>query len=175
MKIIETTVYTIDELSKDAKEKARNWWKDNDELPFLSNAMHDHLLDLVKDSAITIDADSLRVYYSLSYCQGDGAMFEATGNFSHGGVSYCFKVKHQGHYYHEKSYSVELWDENSDASDTNDNDELHTAFSSFYEGVCSALAKYGYEYIESERDDENVDRNLRESEYTFTIDGKYFS
>ena len=43
------------------------------------------------------------VYYSLSYCQGDGAMFEFDGYY----YNKYFKVKHNGHYYHMYSYTID--------------------------------------------------------------------
>ena len=92
-KIIETTVYTIDELSDAAKENARIWYRDQ--------GLHDEWYDFVYEDFQTIcgilgvtlattpvrlyaggTRDKPQVYFSGFSFQGDGASF--AGNYSYG-------------------------------------------------------------------------------------------
>ena len=89
---IETTVYTIDELSDAAKENARIWYRDQ--------GLHDEWYDFVYEDFETIckllgvtlatapvrlygggTRDKPQVWFSGFSCQGDGASF--AGRYSH--------------------------------------------------------------------------------------------
>ena len=89
---IETTVYTIDELSGAAKENARNWYRDQ--------GLHDEWYDFVYEDFETIcrilgitlattpvrlygggTRDKPQVWFSGFWNQGDGASF--AGRYSH--------------------------------------------------------------------------------------------
>ena len=91
-RIIETTVYTIDELSDAAKENARIWYR--------HQGLHDDWYDFVYEDFGTIckilgvtlatttvrlygggTCDKPRIYWSGFACQGDGASFQ--GWWSH--------------------------------------------------------------------------------------------
>ena len=92
-RIIETTVYTIDELSDAAKENARIWYRDQ--------GLHDEWYDFVYEDFETIcgilgvtlatspvrlygggTRDKPQVFFRLSWSQGDGASF--AGRYSYG-------------------------------------------------------------------------------------------
>ena len=91
-RIVETTVYELEELSNEAKEKARSWYR--------CNGVHDEWHDAVFDDFETICRilgielrtdpvplmgggvrDKPRIFFQLSFSQGDGASFE--GWFGH--------------------------------------------------------------------------------------------
>ena len=91
-RIIETTVYTIDELSDAAKENARIWYRDQ--------GLHDEWYDFVYEDFETIcriigvtlattpvrlygggTRDKPQIYWTGFWCQGDGASF--AGRYSH--------------------------------------------------------------------------------------------
>ncbi len=91
-RIIETTVYTIDELSDAAKENARVWYR--------QHGLHDGWYDFVYEGFETIcgilgvtlatcpvrlygggTRDKPQVFFRLSWSQGDGASYE--GGWSH--------------------------------------------------------------------------------------------
>lgn len=163
---IKTTVYNFDELSEEAKEKAREWWREGDDMPFLKDYMRMHLEDLLKKNKMVCSEP--KIFYSLSYSQGDGAMFE-------GSIEYkkcTFKVRQYGHYYHERSYQV--FDAYAEHKNGNKLDAIQTEFEEVYIKVCKELARLGYEDIEHMRKNETVDENIKANDYTFTADGKRF-
>lgn len=163
MKIVQTEVFTFDELSKEAKVKARNWYKDGDMLPFLSEYLNESLGEQLKKHKI--HTEEARVMYSLSYCQGDGLMFEGVFEFEGNNVS----VKHSGRYYHSNSKVIDWPDFVGEDKETAEN-----KFEAIYIKICKELEKQGYNYIEAGRSNENVDDNILANEYTFTADGERF-
>ena len=91
-RIVETTVYTIDELSDEVKEAARRWYRDT--------GLHDEWYDFVYEDFETIcrilgvtlattpvrlhgggTREKPRIYWTGFHCQGDGASYE--GGWSH--------------------------------------------------------------------------------------------
>jgi len=92
-------LYTIDELKKDAQRKAIDNWNANDDLFFMRSDMQLKLKELLADYKIEGDG---KVWYSLSYSQGDGAMFD--GLFVWKG--YNVKITHVGRYYHFNSKNI---------------------------------------------------------------------
>lgn len=86
MRIKETEVFQFAELSDDAKEKAREWWRscidDHD--------WRDTLSDL-KESAKLLGIDADHIYFSGFYSQGDGACF--VGRYSYPGKGSLAKLR----------------------------------------------------------------------------------
>lgn len=156
--------YTFDELDEKAKEKAREWWKQGNDYPFLHEAMTEYAIDLLTENKI--EADNVKVFYSLSYCQGDGAMIEMTGKWG----KFHFQVKQSGRYYHYNSKVIELWDESGELS-FDASEKVYDEFDDIYVDICQKLARYGYDYIEEEDSAERVDENITINEYTFLEDG----
>src|SRR5690349_7069500 len=78
--IVETQVFTFDELSDDAKDKAREWYREA--------SCHDEWWDAVYDDAtqcgkilgIRID----KIYFSGFWSQGDCAQFEGDYSYAKG-------------------------------------------------------------------------------------------
>jgi hypothetical protein len=157
-------IYTLDELDDKAKEKARDWWKQGNDYPFLTEAMTEHALDLLAEN--DIKTDDVKVYYSLAYCQGDGAMIEMSGTWG----KFNFKVKQSGHYYHYNSKNIELWDESGEVSLDADKKD-YCEFNDLYVDICQKLTSYGYDYMEEEDKDEYIDDAMQANEYTFLADG----
>jgi hypothetical protein len=157
-------IYTFDELDEKAKEKAREWFRVGNDYPSLHEDLTEKANELLKDAKIK--ADDIKVYYSLSYCQGDGAMIEMSGTWG----KFNFKVKQSGHYYHHNSKNIELWVETGELSlDADESD--YNAFNDLYVDICLKLAKYGYNHIDSENEDKNIEENIIANEYTFLADG----
>lgn len=166
MRTIETKVYTFDELDEKAKDKARTWWKECNDYPFLSEAMHEEAGELLKKAHIK--AETYSTYYSLGYCQGDGAMIALSGTWKSWNVS----VKQVGIYSHERSTDITLT-----STKTGDYAPEKTAKDfeeNLYIPLCKKLRDYGYALIEEENSDEYVEGTILANEYTFTIDGKRF-
>jgi len=126
VRTIPINVYEYDELSPKAQEKARDWWR-------RSSESDDDWAESVIEDAETIlgmlGFESIKIYYSGFWCQGDGACFEATWRNSQCHADQLkahaptdkdlhktadalqlvcasfphmyFKVNHSGHYYHQ--------------------------------------------------------------------------
>ena len=97
-RIIETTVYTIDELSDAAKENARVWYR--------QHGLHDEWYDFVYEDfqticgilGVTLATSPVRLYgggtrdkppvfFRLSWSQGDGASFAGRYSFARGAAN----------------------------------------------------------------------------------------
>ncbi|KKN04365.1 hypothetical protein LCGC14_1098120 [marine sediment metagenome] len=163
MRTVKTKVYSIDELSKEAKEKAIKDWIETDELEFLSEDLSYKLEELLKEHKIEGDA---KIYYSLSYCQGDGAMFE--GSFEWKG--YEVEIEHNGHYYHYNSKMIGISDNNGkDVSE-----KIEKEFNNLYVKICKELEEYGYDCIGTSQEDESVVDAMKASDHEFTEDGEMY-
>jgi hypothetical protein len=155
-------IYTFDELDEKAKEKARDWWKNGNDYPFLSEYMNEYAMELLKDAKIK--AHNVKVYYSLSCCQGDGAMIELDGTWK----SYSVTVKQSGHYSHYNSKTIDL---ESSKTGKDASEDVYNEFNDIYVAICKKLERSGYAYIDSENEDENVEDIILVNEYTFLADG----
>mgnify|MGYP003558164235 CR=1 FL=1 len=99
-------IYEFDELPQDTKEqlvkKECEILTENYCNYYLEEDIEEKAKELIK-KAFGEKAVFQGVYYSLSYCQGDGAMIEFD-------LKYCnknVKIRHDGgHYYHENSYYI---------------------------------------------------------------------
>ena len=175
-------VYPFDELPKEAQEKALKNWRDNDEMPFLADNMNEYTHEIIKANNIILDKNEIgtehgkrewnnfsekyRTFYSLSYSQGDGAMIELQGVWN----GYHVTVKHEGHYYHSKSRTIEMYPLASEIDEVPEKDEQ--AFATLYEAMCDELEKRGYAEIEYQRSEEYIVETFEANEYLFTLDGK---
>lgn len=166
MKIKTIELYEYDELTPEAQEKARDWYREGNEYYFLGEYLKERAEELLKDNNISYE--DFNVYYSLSCCQGDGCMLE--GIFYWDG--YTVNVKHRGHYYHGNSKVINITDKEGNYPEDN---ELENAFNEIYIFICRELESLGYDYIDYENSDENVIETIRINEYTFTKEGKRMS
>lgn len=167
-------LYTIDELDEKAKETAYAKWVEGNDYYFLSDYLDERLHELLEEKGITDTNDTskagtkpTRVQYSLSYCQGDGAMFE--GVFMWNG--YTVKVKHSGHYTHYNSKTIDIYKEEENGEEYNANDDVLKEFDDLYKTICKELERQGYDFIEYEDSMEAFEQACEANEYTFTIDG----
>ncbi len=173
----EYNIYTIDELSKEAQEKAHKKWIEGNDYYFLSDDMNEKLHELLEENNIKDLNDTSKpgtkptqVVYSLSYCQGDGAMFEGMFQWK----EYTIHIKHSGHYYHynSKNFSIML----TETEEEPDNyQEVEEAFNTLYVDICKKLERYGYDYIEYEDSMEAFKEACEANEYTFLEDGNMFN
>ena len=92
MRTIETKVYKFDELNDEAKERARQWWREGGTDCELSELCFDDAVECAKIIGIDIDTKQVprmdgrfnehpKIYFSGFSSQGDGACFE--GYYSH--------------------------------------------------------------------------------------------
>jgi len=70
MKTVSVNVYSFDELSESAKEKAREWWRNIDDRGV------SHVLDIFKAEMEEFGVEVSKFTYSVSWSQGDGAGFD---------------------------------------------------------------------------------------------------
>lgn len=152
-------VYFFEQLNDDAKEKAREWYKEGNDYPLLKEDIKEFIAGKLEDAGY--DVEDLKVLYSLSYCQGDGVSFTATllkGNER-------YEVNQSGLYVHEMTMRVYHEDENGNETD-------EPAMLEEMRAIAKKATKIGYNHIENEDSDENVDDNIIINEYTFTSEGK---
>lgn len=174
MKIIkkEYKVFTFEELSQKAKEKALQEWSNNQEFTFLEDDLREYIHEELKELGFKVEGistsenPSIRPFYSLSYCQGDGLMFEGVITDKKGNT---YTIKHSGHYYHERSTDIEGVDKKGNDIDTKDFEE------SIYIPLCKKIAQKGYDAIEYEQSEESFSEACEANEYTFLKDGTMFA
>lgn len=163
------TVYTVDELNTEARERAiedaRNGeWEYG--LEWLGDAMMEQLSELLEKHKI-YGVDT-QVHYSLSYCQGDGASF--TGDIEWGAWRATIEKNHWGnHYSHSKSVSVT--EMTSIKTDKEAPEATMKKLEAIVESIGDELEKYGYDCIEDATSDETLLENLRANEYEFYKNG----
>lgn len=191
-------IYKYEELSDDAKEKARDWNRKNDDDNFWSECV----IDDAKEVAALMGWEIDKVYYRGFWSQGDGACFEGTLRYNKGCAKlvaayapldkelhriakawqdlqrqnfYALRatVKHRGHYYHEMCTEF-------DCEDTRHNygwlqnpeaeDDVEEIARDFMRWIYKRL-EAEYEYSVS---DEVVAENIIANEYEFTEDGSIY-
>lgn len=174
MKTKTINLYEYSELAPKAKEKAlKNWndnnFDDNELLVYLDNEIE----SLLKKHKITPIADIkgysskyAKIYYSLACCQGDGVMFEGVFNWE----TWTVKIKHEGHYYHSNSKSIEMHKE-IDGQEIEPSDAEEAEFEAIYQSICKELEKFGYQCTEDMQSEESFIETCNGNEYTFREDG----
>ena len=195
MRIIKTKVYTFDELSEDAKEKARQWYREVDDFDFHA----DCVIEDAKECAKLIGIDIERVYYSGFWSQGDGACFDGSYSYKVGALKaikdyapndatlhriakdlqeaqmpafyrLCARVKQRGHYSHSGCTDIEVYDRENPYSDVPQEEAIKEALRDFMDWIYSQLEKeYGYQNADAQ-----VDENIMVNGYVFTEDGGHF-
>lgn len=193
------SVYKFEELSEEAKETARAWWRegafDYDWYQFT----YEGFIETTKDFDVT------KIYFSGFWSQGDGAMFEYEGiseELVDRAIEHVMTINkqprwkidavkagkyvnasgiHSGHYYHEKccSHNINIEVNNTDHTNLEDLIDLYYEdFEDFiieeYENLASDLYRRleeEYSYLNS---DEVVDETIMANEYEFTEDGKVY-
>lgn len=166
MKTKTITLYDYSELSPAAKEKALQQWNEYNDDPFMQSHMINLLKEELEERGIQYDIDSIDVRYSLSHCQGDGFMFE--GHLTWNG--YTVKIKHQGHYYHSYSKSVEMYKVH-DGQEIEPTEEDAAAFEEVYQEICTKMEQTGYNHIEYITSEESFIEACDANGYTFRENG----
>lgn len=194
MREITTKVYTFDELSDDAKEKAREWFRQD---VFTDSNDWEFVYEDAKEIASMFGLDIQKIYFTGFASQGDGACFEGEYSFRPGGLKavkdhapqdielhsivealqdiqrrnfyqLTATTTHSGHYYHSGYMTVDI--ERKDGKDWSDGarDEIKDQLRNFADWIYYQLeAEYDYQMS-----DEAVDENIRINEYEFTEKGE---
>ena len=196
MRIMKTKVYTFDELSDEAKEKARSWWREGG----LDYEWYDGEYEDFTTIAGFMGIEVEHIYFSGFWSQGDGACFEGNYRYEKGGVKKLLEyapqdkelnqiietlaeaqkknfyqiygtIKHQGHYYHYNSMDITLNRENNRGEEIPMVDDAEDTITEAFRD----LAKWLYRNLETQYDylnsDEQVDETIRINDYEFTEDG----
>lgn len=161
------------DLSDEAKEKARDWWRSIDNMPMLESHLTNVLKERLEENGFKVigkydkngnltGSKDLRIFYSLSNSQGDGVSFE--GTLSRNGIMY--HVKQSGYYVHE--FTLDITAENSDYEEV----EISECTMEKIRKACRETEAEGYSTIEYESSPEYIDELLEVNEYTFSIDGE---
>lgn len=163
-------LYEFDELGEVAKKKAISVFADravDDAYLFLKDDLNYRLTELLEENKIVGDVKS--ILYSLSYCQGDGVMFE--GHFdwtASDGKVYDVQIVHMGRYCHKNSKMIEIFD--SEGSQLWGS--VCGEFDKIYVSICKELERYGYDVIDTARGEENVIEIIKSGENWFDVNGE---
>lgn len=192
---IETTVYTFDELDDDAKDKAREWYREG----AFDYEWWDCTYEDAKECGRLIGIEINKIYFSGFSCQGDGACFEGSYQYAKGadkairdhapqdsrlhGIADDLqtiqrvnfygleaRVKQRGHYSHEMCTEIDVFDKNGDSASADTEEAIKDVLRDFMRWIYRQL-ETEYEYLDS---DEQVDDSIRANEYTFTKKGARF-
>ena len=189
MRVLETNIYSFDELSDDAKDRAREWWRDG----FLQDSdWHIFTIDDAKECLALLGFTVADILYTGFWSQGDGACF--TGSWSASDVKpvramrahapkddtllrlsrdlnrlarrdkeACATLTHRDRYCHEMTIG---FDGKAKHDDTRD---------SIVELARDAM-RWVYRQLEQEYEyqtaNEQVDDAIRANEYEFTAQGR---
>ena len=168
------TRYEFSELSPEAQERAVNDWRDDkasdDCSWWLTPLLEDHL-----DDQLGSEDQQLNIYYSLSYCQGDGVALEgritpATAPLLTwpAGAAYAY-FKHSGHYSHAYSFSCTV---EADEGDEIEGPAVDVLLNQLRE-VCFSLEKIGYKALEADLEESNIREEIENNtDADFTAEGK---
>lgn len=163
------TVYKFDELPEESKQKAIEKYRENEDLPWMTNDMKERLMELLDENNIKAGADRIKCYYSLSHCQGDG--FQFVGHMSWG--KYKIEIKSNGRYCNSYCTEFEILDTSKeDWPDVCGNGKnVYTKFKKLYHSICKQMEDYGYKYIEDQLSDKTITGTLIANDYDFKLDG----
>ena len=160
MDMIKKIVF-FDALNDEAKEKAREWFRDSNDMPFLTENIGEFITEELTEAGYTINVP-VEVFYSLSYSQGDGVSFTVT--LERNGGRYF--VTRNGHYMHDMTMDVSC-ESLEDFASVECKSQLEEM-----RAIARKAEKFGYRQIELENSDEVVDENILANEYTFTLEGQ---
>lgn len=159
------SVYLFKDLSEDAKEKARDWYRELNDDPMLQSHLINLLGEALEEAGLKVNQNGgqdLDVRYSLSHCQGDGLSF--TGDIERGGKHY--KAVRSGHMYlHEYTMTVyEITDDGEEIDAEEVTEECRK--------IARKIRDAGYDEIEYQNSAEYIDESMEANAYTFTSEGK---
>jgi hypothetical protein len=188
-------LFEFDELSDEAKEKAREWFREGN----LDYDWWDSTFDMAKEAGkyIGIDVDDIR--FSGFWSQGDGASFSGSYEYRKGGEKalkadfsqdaelhaiakgltaiqrrYFYQLgasisfSFGWNYCHERCTSIDVWDKRDCDTDLADAEEtVSELLRDFMRWIYRQL-EAEYEWLQA---DEQVDEGMRANGYTFNEDG----
>lgn len=189
-----TEVFSFSELNDDAKENARNQYRENN----LDYEWWDAVYDDAKTIGTLFGLEIENIYFSGFWSQGDGACFEGSYRYQKGGLKavkayapqdtglhgivkrlqqvqarhfYNLQAtcKRRGHYMHSGCMSVDVYDASDryrDIAETDIADNLREFADWIYQHL-----ENEYKYLQS---DEVIDESIAANGYEFTEDGSFY-
>lgn len=150
-------IYNFDELSEEIKQKLIEEEIDEQHEfycnSFLENDMKEKAKELLKKYFKNNNAELKDVHYSLSYCQGDGAMFEFDLYYYNKHV----QIQQYGHYYHKYSFIVADSYELTEKQEEQLKEKVLKMFEEF--------EKYGWSLVDYRITEAEAIEILQENEY----------
>lgn len=194
MRTIEKTVYQYDELSDEAKAKARDWYRED--YPYWE--WWDSVYDDAKRMGSLIGIEIDQISFSGFWSQGDGACFTGSYSYAKGGAKaikaeapndkelhriadqlqavqrqnfyrLAASMSQRGHYSHSGCMSVDVEGSENRYRDIGGTDnDIYQLMRDFADWVYSRL-EAEYEYLTS---DEQVEESIRCNDYEFDENGE---
>lgn len=186
------TLYQFSELSYDAKERARNWWRQGG----LDYAWWDNVYEGAKECAAILGITIDNIYFCGFWSQGDGASFTGDYSYKNGAAKAIRKhapqdetlhriadelqriqrrnfyglsarITQSGNYVHEMTMQFDIADARDVYPSADAEDDLKDALRDFARWIYRNLEKE-YEYLNSA---ESIDETIETNGYEFTEDG----
>lgn len=158
-------LYTFEELSNEAKEKAISEWYENETFPFLTDDLRERICEVLKENGCTyIDSykgKGIIPIYSLSHAQGDGLCFEGTIEKNRKSLT----TTHKDRYYYAESAVFTY--KNEEGEEIEEVPELKNA----YVEACKTAEEIGYDTIEYRMDNGEFTEMCESNGFTFLEDG----
>lgn len=155
MREITQKIYNFNELDEKIQKKLIEKEKESQKELFCECFLLDEMQEKAKEllqKYFKNNATFKRVFYSLSYCQGDGAMIEFDLKY----YNKIVQVTHHGCYYHEKSFLL-YENELTEKQEKQLKEKI-------YKMNCE-LSKYGYDLIEYDYENNEIIEILNDNEY----------
>lgn len=172
----EYEVFSFEELSQEAKDKARESFNEDMDYPWLTDDIREYIHEGIEEAGYkvvgvaTSENPAINPFYSLSYSQGDGVMFEGTFEDKDGNY---FTTKQSGNYYHSGCTSITGTDQ--EGNEIYDDNEAFVKFKEVYEKICDEVEKRGYNEIEYQESEEAFAETCEANEFTFLESGTIFN
>ena len=183
MRTEQIKIYEFKELSKEAQENAINYYRENQEI----------YLDLFSDGVVEELEErgfkDVKLYYSLSYCQGDGLCFSCSAIdleelFKH----YPYLIdkyaqlleediflrinKDSHNYQHSNTTSVYYECYNNEVESLVE--QLVEEIEEIKQELCKEYEKRGYDEIEYQESEEHIKEEIECNNYEFLENGEVY-
>lgn len=193
MRTVRTKVYSFNELSKEAQQKAIEQFRDRERVYL--DFFNDDAIEQINDAGFY---DDVKLQYSLSYCQGDGLSFsckriewkaieplftEVLGQGKEKSAKLIFEhcsflcTGNDWHYCFASKSDIDFCLENYNREYKNINEvvgNVLTKIENKYLELCKKLENQGYSEIEYQQSDEAIKETILANDYEFTKDGNEF-
>ncbi|MHB8410303.1 MAG: hypothetical protein ACYDHY_19900 [Acidiferrobacterales bacterium] len=156
-KMTRTVVY-FDALSEEAKEKARAWYRNGDDMPMLESHLENLTKEALEARGYKAENDHVQVFYDLS--QFRKSHFYFTGKIVKDEKVYTITQRDAG-------YSMYITVENDEGEEI----DAPQSVMDDVQAICREMMRARYDEIEYQSSNEVVDEIIQANEYTFTLDG----